>query len=180
MTTEALGTAARIAHDALSDFETLLRGLRDADLHRADPEGGWTVAQIVSHIHLCGLLWIADLERMRHRPELFMFREEFGHDALGAPPHSSEEAANRIASLRTALDDCLPAVDPAVLDKRIEAPPFGTRTVGEFMPLMIGHLSGHADQIRAILRTRGVLPADGAAPEPAERPGELPAGRVDI
>lgn len=172
MTAEVLATAAGTAHDALADFEKLLRSLGDADLHRADPEGGWTVAQIVSHVHLSGLLWLADLERIRHRPELFVFREELGHDVLGAPPHSTEEAANRIASLRTALDDCLPAVDPAVLDRRLEVPPFGTRTVGELMPLIIGHLSGHADQARAILKTRGVLSED--------RVEQLPGGRPDL
>ena len=109
--TEMLATATQSARDGLLKFETLLRNLSDADLHRADTEGGWTVAQIVSHIHICGLLWIADLERMRHEPEMFIFREELGHDVLGAPPPSSQEAAERIASLRHALEVCLPAVD---------------------------------------------------------------------
>ena len=63
--TEMLTTATKTAHEGLLSFENLLRSLSDADLHRADTEGGWTVAQLVSHIHLCGLLWIADLERMR-------------------------------------------------------------------------------------------------------------------
>jgi len=100
--TEMLATAAKSAHDGLLKFEMLLRQLNDADLHRADTEGGWTVAQIVSHIHLCGLLWIADLKRMRHEPAMFIFREELGHDAVGAPLPSSQEAAERIASLRHA------------------------------------------------------------------------------
>ena len=72
--TEMLATATKSAHDGLLKFETLLRNLSDVDLHRADTEGGWTVAQIVSHIHVCGLIWIADLERMRHEPAMFMFR----------------------------------------------------------------------------------------------------------
>ena len=154
-----LTTAARAAHDALSAFEDVLRKTDDPDLHRADPEGGWTVAQVVSHMHLSGLLWIADLERLRHcqGPGMSMFREELGHDAVGAPPPSSMEAADRIASLRTALDACLPAADPAVLDKTIEVAPFGTVVCGEFQPLIIGHLEAHVDQAKAILRTRGAL-----------------------
>src|SRR5579875_214897 len=100
---EWLMTATQSAHNGLLACEMLLRNLSDADLHRADPEGGWTVAQIVSHIHLCGLLWIADLERMRHAPEMFMFREVLGHDAVGALPLSSEEVTARIASTRHAL-----------------------------------------------------------------------------
>ena len=156
---EALTAAAQRAHEVLSDFESVLRKIGDADLHRADPEGGWTVAQVVSHTHLSGLLWIADLERLRHceGDGMFMFREELGHDAIGAPPPSAAEAADRIASLRTALDHCLPAADPAVLDKSIEVPPFGTMTCAQLLPLIIGHLQAHAEQAKAILRTSGAL-----------------------
>ena len=159
MSSDVQNNAAKTAHDALTEFETVLRGIGDADLHRADPEGGWTVAQIVSHMHLSGLLWIADLERLRHCPPdgMFMFREEVGHDVVGAPPPSAAEAADRIASLRTALDTCLPAADPAVLDKGIEMPPFGTLTCADLTPLIIGHLEAHVEQSKAILRTRGVI-----------------------
>ena len=157
--TEILAAAAKSAHEGLLQFETLLRHLSDVDLHRADTEGGWTVAQLVSHIHLCGLLWIADLERMRHEPAMFMFREELGHDAVGAPPPSSQEAAERIASLRHALHVCLPSVDPTIANKQLEVPTLGKMTIAEWMPLLIGHLLGHTDQARDILRKRGVLPA---------------------
>ena len=137
---ETLKSAADQAHDALTDFEATLRKIADADLHRADPEGGWTVAQVVSHIHLSGLLWIADLERLRHcqDPGMFMFREELGHDVLGAPPPSVSEAADRIASLRTALDACLPGADPAVMDKSVEVPPLRSfATVSRSVPFVV-------------------------------------------
>ena len=155
--TEMLTAATKSAHDGLLAFENLLRDLSDAHLHLADTEGGWTVALIVSHIHICGLLWIADLERMRHDPELFIFREELGHDAVGAPPPSLEEAAKRIASLRHALDVCLPAVDPTIADKELEVTTLGKMTISQWMNPLIGHLLGHTDQARAILRVRGVL-----------------------
>lgn len=156
---EVLATATQSAHDGLLAFENLLRRISDADLHRADSEGGWTVAQVVSHIHICGLLWIADLERMRHAPpDMFMFREELGHDVVGAPPPSTKDAADRIASLRNALDACLPATDPTIADKKIEVPTLGTLTVSEWMQPIINHLLGHTEQARAILRSRGVLP----------------------
>ena len=157
---EMLTTSTKSAHDGLLAFENLLRSLSDAQLHLADTEGGWTVAQIVSHIHICGLLWIADLERMRHDPELFMFREELGHDAVGAPPPSSEEAAKRIASLRHALDVCLPAVDPTIADKELTVTTLGKMTISQWMGPLIGHLLGHAEQARTILRARGVLPSE--------------------
>lgn len=157
---DVLRDAAKSAHDLLTEFEDLLRRVSDADLHRADPEGGWTGAQVVSHMHISGLLWIADLERLRHcgGDHMPMFREELGHDAVGAPPPTAAEAADRIASLRTALDHCLPAADPAVLDIGMEVSPFGTLTCGEFMPLIIGHLEAHTEQLKSILRVRGVLP----------------------
>ncbi|MGH9004126.1 MAG: DinB family protein [Acidimicrobiia bacterium] len=158
---DILNNAVKQAHDSLTEFEQVLRSISDADLHRAQPEGGWTVAQVVSHMHLSGLLWIADLERLRHCGDdgMFMFREELGHDVLGAPPPSATEAADRIASLRTALEHSLAAADPAVLDKGIEVPPFGTLTCAEFTPLIIGHLENHAGQAKAILEVRGALPA---------------------
>jgi DinB family protein len=157
---ETLASAAKTAHETLSDFEDILRSISDADLHRAHPDGGWTGAQVVSHMHVSGMMWIACLERLRHcqGDGMFMFREELGHDAMGAPPPSAAEAADRIASLRTALDHCLPAADPAVLDKGMEVPPFGTLTCGEFMPIVIGHLGNHAEQAKTILQVRGVLP----------------------
>ncbi|MGH8973489.1 MAG: DinB family protein [Acidimicrobiia bacterium] len=158
---DILNNAVKQAHDSLTDFEKILRSITDADLHRAQPEGGWTVAQVVSHMHLSGLLWIADLERLRHceGDGMFMFREELGHDALGAPPPSAAEAADRIASLRTALEHCLAAADPAVLDKAMEVPPFGSLTGAEFTPLIIGHLENHAEQAKDILKVRGALPS---------------------
>ncbi len=159
--TEILAASTKKAHDGLLAFENLLRGLTDAQLHLADTEGGWTVAQVVSHIHICGLLWIADLERMRHEPEMFMFREELGHDVVGAPPAAAEDAAKKIASLSHALDACIPATDPSVMDKELEVPTLGRMKISQWMDLIIGHLLMHTDQARAILRQRGVLPKEG-------------------
>lgn len=161
MSNEAISKAANEAEQALLDLERLLGEMQDADLHRAEPNGGWTCAQVVSHIHLSGLLWVADLARMRcHQDEvMFMFREELGHDAVGAPPPSVEEAARRIASVRVALAQALDEVDPAILDKNLEVPTLGTFTLQEWMPLIIGHIAGHAEQVKTILRSRNALPA---------------------
>jgi hypothetical protein len=159
MDTDVLGQASAQATAALSELEQLLGAITDADLHRAEPNGGWTCAQVVSHIHLCSLLWIADLERLRLHPEahMFMFREELGHDALGAPPHSAHEAAARIASARTALERSLPIIGAAVLAKTIEIPTLGTFSVADFTPIITGHLAHHVEQFKAILRSRGLL-----------------------
>jgi DinB superfamily len=150
-------TLADNASATLSSFEETLRSISDADLHRADPDGGWTVSQIVSHVHLSGLLFIADLARMRHHSHLFMFREELGHDALGALPPSAAEAADRIASLRLALAECLPETAASVLDATVDVPPFGKLSMSALAPGIIGHLAGHAEQARAILRKRGAI-----------------------
>lgn len=150
-------TLAESASAGLASFEATLRSIADADLHRAHPDGGWTVAQIVSHIHLSGLLFIADLARLSHHEHLFLFREEVGHDVLGAPPPSASEAADRIASLRVALTECLPGTDTAVLTKTVEVPPFGTLAMGVLAAGIVGHLNAHAEQARAILRVRGVI-----------------------
>ena len=157
MSEGALVEATAPAIEALRELEALLSRVSDADLHRAHPDGGWTCAQVVSHIHLSGLLWIAALERLRHQPSLFMYREELGHDAVGATPHSAAEAAGRVGSLRTALERCVPAVDPGVADHEAEVPPFGRFPVGAGAPLIAGHLTAHCGQVRDILQARGVL-----------------------
>ncbi len=164
MGTDVLGNATTQAASALTDLEQLLAGITDGDLHRAEPNGGWTCAQVVSHIHLCSLLWIADLERLRLHPgqHMFMFREELGHDVLGAPPHTTREAAARIASARTAIERSFPTVSAEVLAKSIEIPTLGTFGVGDFMGIISGHLAHHVGQINAILQSRGVIPAEGA------------------
>jgi hypothetical protein len=157
MSDGVLVEATAPAIEALSELEALLGRVSDADLHRAHPDGGWTCAQVVSHIHISGLLWIADLERLRHQPSLFMYREELGHDAVGATPHSAAEAAGRIASLRVALERCVPAIDPSVADREAEVPPFGKFRVGAGAPLIAGHLTAHCGQIREILQARGAI-----------------------
>jgi len=158
MNADVLQMATAQARDALLDLEQVLGQIGDADLHRAEPNGGWTCAQVVSHIHMCGLLWIADLERLRNHPDqyMFMFREELGHDVVGAPPPSTDDARGRIASVRTAIEQCLPSTDPHVLQKTLEVPTLGTMTIDVWMPLIIGHLAMHVGQVKAILQSRGV------------------------
>ena len=159
MAGDVVEEARRAAVEALSGLEELLGRITDADLHRAHPDGGWTCAQVVSHVHLSALLWVADLARLAQAGEhTFMYREELGHDAVGAPPHSAEEAAGRVASARVALETCLPLVDEATLVKELEVPPFGTMTLDVWMPLLIGHLAGHVQQVEGILASRGRTP----------------------
>jgi hypothetical protein len=152
-----LKSLADSAAATLSTLEETVRTIPDAALHQADPDGGWTVAQVVSHIHLSGLLAIADLQRLWHHEHLFMYREELGHDVLGATPHSAQEAAGRIASLRQALADCLPAQDPSVLSRTVDVPPFGVLSMDVLAAGLVGHLAAHAEQARAILRKRGAI-----------------------
>ncbi len=159
-----LGSATAQASQALTELEQLLGTITDAELHLAEPNGGWTCAQVVSHIHLCSLLWIADLERLRLHPEphMFMFREELGHDAVGAPPPSTREAAARVASARAAIERSFPTVSAEVLAKTVEIPTLGTFTVADFLPIISGHLAHHVGQIRAILSARGIGAGEAA------------------
>jgi uncharacterized damage-inducible protein DinB len=164
MNTGVLDSATAQAATVLTELEHLLGTISDADLHRAEPDGGWTCAQVVSHIHLCSLLWVADLERLRLHPEshMFMFREELGHDAVGAPPHSTQEAAARVGSARVTIERSFPTVSAEVLAKTIEIPTLGTFSVADFMPIISGHLAHHVGQLKAILRSRGVLAEEAA------------------
>jgi uncharacterized damage-inducible protein DinB len=155
----ALAEAAAAADSSLARLEAVLGRLDDGDLHLAHRDGGWTAAQLVSHISLSALVWLGDMERLRQDPELtFFFREEIGHDAVGYPPPTVELARRRVASTRRTLATCLPATDPAILDRSVEIPDLGTMTVADWIPLIVGHLTGHAEQALVVLRDRGALP----------------------
>jgi hypothetical protein len=158
-TTSALTDAAKTADVALGRLHDVLGRISDGDLHLATPGGGWTVAQVVSHITVSTLVWLGDIERRRQDPDLrFFFREEIGHDALGYPPPTVDIARGRLESTRRTIATCLPATDPAVLGRVVEIPDLGTRTIIDWIPVIVGHLTGHVEQAVDILRSRDALP----------------------
>ena len=157
--TGLLNDAAATADASLARLYDVLARLSDGDLHLATPGGGWTVAQVVSHISVSTLVWLGDVERLRQDPDLrFFFREEIGHDALGYPPPTVSRALGRVQSTRRTIATCLPATDPAVLDRTVEIPDLGTRTVADWIPIIVGHVTSHVDQAIDILRSREALP----------------------
>ncbi|MDH3292786.1 MAG: DinB family protein [Acidimicrobiia bacterium] len=156
---EMLRSAADDADAALAKLDEVLAGISDGDLHLASPAGGWTAAQYLSHANLAAILWLGDLERLRHDPDLaFFHREEIGHDVLGYPPPTVEKARAQVASTRRTVATCLPATDPAVLDRTVEIPDLGTMTVAEWTPLIMGHFAGHIQDVMDTLESRGALP----------------------
>lgn len=157
-TLPAIEEAAAASDAALDTLIGVLRPLGDGDLHRAHVGGGWTVAQVVSHINLATLLWLGDLQRLAHDPDLdFFFREEVGHDAVGYPPPTVEIAVRQLEATRRTTATCLTAIDEAVLGRTVTVPDLGTRTVAEWTPPILGHAAGHVEQALEVLRNRGVL-----------------------
>jgi len=155
--TTTVDAAAGVDADLARLAETLGR-ISDGDLHRASFGGGWTVAQVVSHISVSTLVWLGNLRRLEADPELgFFFREEIGHDALGYPPPTVELALARLAATRRTLATCLPSMAPELLARTVEIPDLGTMTVEEWTPIIAGHLTSHVEQAHDILRNRGVL-----------------------
>lgn len=156
-TPESLTTALTEADESLARLDGVLAQLDDGDLHRAHRDGGWTVAQVVSHINVCALLWLGDLARLEADPDLrFFFREEVGHDLVGYPPPTVDLARAQLASTRRTLATAGPRVSPAVLAREVEIPDLGTMTVEAWSPLIIGHAAGHTEQALDILRDRAV------------------------
>lgn len=162
MTTDTRGALSAAAADvdaALDRLQNLVGRIGDGDLHLAHRDGGWSVAQVISHINVCALIWLGDVERLRNDPELrFFFREEVGHDAVGYPPPTVRIALRQLASTRRSLASCVPATPADVLSRTVEIPDLGTMTVAEWTPLIIGHLTSHVDQAVAILRDRDAMP----------------------
>ena len=155
--TTTVDAAAGVDADLARLAETLGR-ISDGDLHPASFGGGWTVAQVVSHISVSTLVWLGNLRRLEADPELgFFFREEIGHDALGYPPPTVELALARLAATRRTLATCLPSMAPELLTRTVEIPDLGTMTIEEWTPLIMGHITSHVEQAHDILRNRGVL-----------------------
>ncbi len=144
---------------SLGELEALLRRVEEGAVHRADPGGGWTASQVVTHIGHSTMLWVALFERLRRDPELaFVWREELGHDVVGYAPPTAELCAGRIATTRRTIETCFTDLDEALLERSCEFPDVGTVTIGFLTPLLIGHLQAHVDQVHTILRSRGVHP----------------------
>jgi hypothetical protein len=147
------------ADDALGRLDDALARLGDGDLHRAHFNGGWTVAQVISHINMSAVLWLGDVKRLECDPELrFVFREEVGHDLVGYPPPTIDLARRQLASTRRSLATAGPVVGVEILARVIEIPDVGSVTVEQFSPLIIGHVTGHVDQALDIMRNRGFAP----------------------
>ena len=162
MTTDTAPSAASdaaAADAALARLEDAVRRIGDGDLHRAHRGGGWTVAEVVSHINVCTLMWMGDLHRLEHDPGLsFFFREEIGHDLTGYPPPTVDIAVGQLASTRRTVATCLPATEDAVLARSVEIPDLGEMTVAEWHSIIIGHVGMHVDQALEIMRDRGFAP----------------------
>ena len=98
---------------------------------------------MVSHINVCTLIWLGDMERLpTTRSCAFFFREEIGHDACGYPPPTIDDraAADR---QHPAHPGHLPAGDwtRRCSTATVEIPDLGTMTVAEWTPIITGHLS---------------------------------------
>jgi hypothetical protein len=155
--TTTVDAAAGVDADLARLVDTL-GGISDGDLHRAGFGGGWTVAQVVSHISVSTLVWLGNLRRLEADPELgFFFREEIGHDALGYPPPTIELALARLGATRRTLATTFPTIGEDLLARTVEIPDLGTMTVAEWTPIITGHITSHVEQAHDILRNRGVL-----------------------
>ena len=146
------------ADAALARLQDALSRLGDGDLHRAHSGGGWTVAQVVSHINVATLMWVGNLGRLRRDRDLgFFFREEIGHDAVGYPPPTVEIALRQLDSTRRTTA-CIGDTDPDLVGRRVEIPDLGTMTIAEWTPIITGHAGSHVEQAFEIMRNRGFLP----------------------
>lgn len=158
MSTPDILDAIKTTDEALARLDETLAGLSDGDLHLAHRDGGWTPAELVSHINGSGLAWTATLSRVAHDPELdFVLREEIGHDLKGYPPPTVSAALQHLSSARRTLATVVPAIPADVLSRVLTIPDLGTLTVEAWTPPILGHAAGHAQQALDVLKDRGAL-----------------------
>jgi hypothetical protein len=81
-------------------------------------------------------------------------------DAAMTPPLTIAIARGRIASTRRTIATCLPATDPAIRSRTVEIPELGTKTVLDWIQIIVGHLTGHVDQALDVLPSRDTLPRE--------------------
>lgn len=156
--TDVISTALQEVDAALGRLADTLSGLDDGALHLAHRDGGWTPAQLVSHINMSVLVWTATLSRVAADPELaFVLREEVGHDVKGYPPPTIALAQQHLASARRTLATVVPAVPADVLARELAIPDLGTLTVEAWTPPILGHAAGHAQQALDVLQDRQAL-----------------------
>jgi hypothetical protein len=161
-----MSTETTAATDPIVEIDAGLARLSDAvgrvgdgDLHRAHSGGGWTLSQVVSHITMSTLVWLADLTRLQHDPDLgFFFREEIGHDLTGYPPPTVEIALRQLASARRTLTTAVGPATAAVADRIVEIPDLGTMTASEWNTIIRMHTLSHVDQAFEIMRNREFAP----------------------
>lgn len=158
MSTPEITEALQATDEAIGRLDRALAGLSDGDLHLAHRDGGWTAAELVSHINMSVLLWTSTVARVTHDPELtFVFREEIGHDVKGYPPPRVETARRQLDSTRRTLATCMAAIPAEVLGRTVEIPDLGQYTVEQWTPPVLGHAAGHAQQALDVLTDRGAI-----------------------
>lgn len=158
MTASPIAAALAETDAALGRLSDTLADLPDGALHLAHRDGGWTTAELVSHINGSVLAWTATLSRVAHDPELaFVLREEVGHDLKGYPPPTVVTALQHLASARRTLATVVPVIPADVLARELTIPDLGTLTVQAWTPPILGHAGGHAQQALDVLRDRQAI-----------------------
>ena len=180
-----LADAAATADRSLARLEAVLGYIGDGDLHLARGSGLDGPAR-PHRPRRPGRL--GELERLRQgrRP----FRRPGGDRPRRRRGYRHRPPSWPAAGWRAPAGPwpgCLPATDPAVLERTVEIPDLGTMTVAEWVPLIVGHLTGHVDQAFEVLAGHGALPEGLGCgrpsstelhevrvedrPDPAARPG---------
>jgi hypothetical protein len=159
---EAAPEIAKALADADAEFARLDDALAlcsDGDLHRGHFDGGWTPAEVVSHIHVCVIMWLGNLRRLECDPDLrFFYREAIGHDLTGFPPPTVAEARGQLETTRRTMATAGGVLTPELAARTVEIPDLGTMTVEEWTPLIVGHAAMHVGQALTVMENRGFGP----------------------
>ena len=136
-------------------LQEALRRLDDGDLHRAHRDGGWTVAQVISHMNVATLIWLGDLATAPPTiPTCGSSSARRSGTTHWLPAAHHRHRGRQIASTRAPSRPACPRWTRHYPTGTMEIPDLGTMTIAEWTPMITGHLASHVDQAFTIMTDR--------------------------
>ena len=156
----------------LDNYRAQIDSIPDDQFDQTPPHGGWSYAEVYSHIMQATMASTIALERCTHPSDkpnngkvtlmgkLVLFFAKFTPIKIKEPQSvsskmpalkiSKEEARNLIIKCRKRLDEMVPLTDEKVAIRRVKHPRLGMFTAANWFKFIRIHLAHHIKQLARI------------------------------